>query len=76
MGPAGAGSLAQVINTALGNRERFTAMQDFFAGVGTGYAAGVWEDQPEDRPQFKARYARKMAKQAAKRKSSETQDLG
>lgn len=76
MGPAGAGSLAQVINAALGNRQRFAAMQDFFAGVGEDYAAGVWEDQPQDRPQFKARYARKMAKQAAKRKSSETQDLG
>ncbi len=31
MGPAGAGSLAQVVNTALGNQARFTAMRDFFA---------------------------------------------
>lgn len=30
MGPAGAGSLAQVVNAALANRARFTAMRDFF----------------------------------------------
>lgn len=34
MGPAGAGSLAQVINTALANRERFTLMRRFFDGAG------------------------------------------
>lgn len=33
MGPAGAGALAQVVNTALANRARFTAMRDFFAPV-------------------------------------------
>ncbi len=42
MGPAGAGSLAQVINAALGNKARFDAMNDFFEGVGTGHAAGIW----------------------------------
>ena len=31
MGPAGAGSLAQVVNTAMANKARFTAMRDFFA---------------------------------------------
>ena len=36
MGPAGAGSLATVVNAALGNRERMTAMRDFFEGVGRG----------------------------------------
>ena len=41
MGPAGAGSLAQVINTSIGNRERFEAMERFFAGVGTGDSAGI-----------------------------------
>ena len=60
MGPAGAGSLAQVIGGALGNKARFDSMRDFFEGVGTGYAAGVWEDTPSDRPQFKAKYAAKM----------------
>jgi chlorophyllide a reductase subunit Y len=61
MGPAGAGSLARVINTALGNRGRFDRMSAFFEGVGTGHATGVWEDLPLDRPEFKARYAKTMA---------------
>lgn len=34
MGPAGAGSLAQVINAALASRSRFDAMRAFFAGAG------------------------------------------
>lgn len=42
MGPAGAGSLAQVVNAALGNRPRFDRMTEFFAGVGEGDTAGVW----------------------------------
>ena len=46
MGVAGAGSLAKVINTALGNRHRFDAMRDFFDGVGEGHAAGIWEEVP------------------------------
>lgn len=50
MGPAGAGSLAQVVGTAIGNKQRFADMKAFFAGVGEGYAAGVWEDVPQDRP--------------------------
>jgi chlorophyllide a reductase subunit Y len=50
MGPAGAGSLAAVVNSALGNKARFDTMNDFFAGVGTGHAAGIWEDVPRDRP--------------------------
>jgi chlorophyllide a reductase subunit Y len=41
MGPAGAGSLAQVINTAVANRERFERMEKFFAGVGEGDGAGI-----------------------------------
>ena len=52
MGAAGAGSLAQVINAALGNKARFDTMREFFKGVGEGYAAGIWEDTPTDRPQF------------------------
>ena len=50
MGIAGAGSLAKVINTALGNQARFDEMNDFFAGVGAGFAAGVWPDMPRERP--------------------------
>jgi chlorophyllide a reductase subunit Y len=61
MGPAGAGSLAQVVNAALGNKARFDRMTAFFDGVGAGHAAGVWEDVPQDRPEFKARYAKTMA---------------
>jgi chlorophyllide a reductase subunit Y len=61
MGPAGAGSLAQVVNAALANKGRFDRMTDFFEGVGTGHATGVWEDTPQDRPEFKARYAKTMA---------------
>jgi 3,8-divinyl chlorophyllide a/chlorophyllide a reductase subunit Y len=60
MGPAGAGSLAQVINGALGNQARFDKMTAFFEGVGAGYSAGIWEDTPSDRPEFKAKYAAKM----------------
>jgi 3,8-divinyl chlorophyllide a/chlorophyllide a reductase subunit Y len=61
MGPAGAGSLATVINSALNNRERFEKMTAFFDGVGTGHTTGVWEETPVDRPEFKARYAKTMA---------------
>jgi chlorophyllide a reductase subunit Y len=61
MGPAGAGSLAQVINAALANRERFDRMTAFFGGVGTGHASGIWEETPTDRPDFKVRYAKTMA---------------
>lgn len=46
MGPAGAGSLAQVINAAIGNKSRFDQMEEFFKDVGAGDAAGVWEDLP------------------------------
>lgn len=57
MGPAGAGSLAEVVNGALANQDRFDRMRDFFEGVGEGHAAGVWTETPQDRPQFKAKYA-------------------
>jgi len=60
MGPAGAGSLAQVINGALRNKTRFDAMKGFFDGVGEGHAAGIWEDVPVDRPEFKKKFAGKM----------------
>jgi 3,8-divinyl chlorophyllide a/chlorophyllide a reductase subunit Y len=71
MGPAGAGSLATVINAALANKERFTAMKDFFAGVGEGYSAGVWEDVPRDRPDFREHYKRQVIKFAKMRKAEE-----
>jgi chlorophyllide a reductase subunit Y len=71
MGPAGAGSLAQVVNAALGNQARFDEMKAFFEGVGTGYSAGVWQQAPVDRPQFRERYKAQLAKLAAKRKAEE-----
>ncbi|MEL7543718.1 MAG: chlorophyllide a reductase subunit Y [Pseudomonadota bacterium] len=61
-GPAGAGSLAQVINAALGSKSRFAKMTAFFEGVGSGHATGIWSQTPADRPEFKAKYARKLAR--------------
>ena len=71
MGPAGAGSLAQVVNAALGNKARFDTMKEFFAGVGEGHAAGVWEKTPEDKPEFREHYKRHLAKLAKQRKAEE-----
>jgi chlorophyllide a reductase subunit Y len=45
MGVAGAGSLAEVINTAIAGRDRFKTMETFFAGVGTGTKTGIWTPQ-------------------------------
>ncbi len=69
-GPAGAGSLAQVVNGAMGNTARMQTMKAFFEGVGQGPSAGVWEDVPQDRPEFREHYRRHLAKEA-KRRSSE-----
>ncbi len=68
MGPAGAGSLAQVVNAAMANKARFDRMTKFFEGVGKGYASGIWENTPTDRPKFKAKYA---AQNAAAAKAAE-----
>jgi len=62
MGPAGAGSISQVVNAALGNKGRFDEMREFFAGVGTGHTAGIWENVPVDRPEFRERYKRLKGK--------------
>ena len=69
MGPAGAGSLALVVNAARANQARFDRMSAFFDGVGAGATAGVWEKTPVDRPEFKARYA---AKRIAAAKAEES----
>jgi len=77
MGPAGAGSLAQVMNAALGNKSRFDRMRHFFEGVGTEHAAGVWESGegaigiPQDRPEFKAETRRQIIKIMKRRKAEE-----
>lgn len=72
MGPAGAGSLAQVINGAIANKSRFEEMKAFFGDVGTGHTAGVWESSqgvPQNRPEFEAETRRQLEKQAKKRKA-------
>jgi chlorophyllide a reductase subunit Y len=71
MGAAGAGSLAQVVNAALGNQARFDEMRAFFEGVGSGHTAGVWQELPQDHPQFREKYKAQLAKLAAKRKAEE-----
>jgi chlorophyllide a reductase subunit Y len=71
MGPAGAGSLATVINAAIAGKARFDTMREFFAGVGEGHAAGVWQDVPRARPEFAANYRRQLEKLAKKRKAEE-----
>jgi chlorophyllide a reductase subunit Y len=71
MGPAGAGSLATVINAAIANKARFDAMKDFFGEVGDGYASGVWEGVPHDRPEFREHTRRHLIKLQKKRKAEE-----
>ncbi|MFO0509263.1 MAG: chlorophyllide a reductase subunit Y [Gammaproteobacteria bacterium] len=71
MGPAGAGSLAQLVNTAMAGKTRFDEMQAFFAGVGAGDTAGVWRDRPAPRPEFRDTYRKKLEKQAKARKAEE-----
>ncbi len=71
MGPAGAGSLAQVVNAALANKARFETMRDFFEGVGTGHAAGVWNAVPKENVAFKDKYKKQIAALAKARKAEE-----
>ncbi|MEJ6389944.1 chlorophyllide a reductase subunit Y [Gymnodinialimonas ulvae] len=60
MGPAGAGSLGQVVNAAMANKERMSHMREFFEGVGTADTAGVWEGAPNLRPEFRAQNLKKL----------------
>jgi len=69
MGPAGAGSLAQVVNAAIANKGRFEAMREFFGDVGGGDQAGVWEGKPVMRPEFRAETRRQVIKMVARRKA-------
>ena len=71
MGIAGAGSLVQVVQAAIGNQSRFDQMRDFFGDVGMGNNAGVWEGIPVDRPEFKKETKRQMEKLMKKRKAEE-----
>ena len=71
MGPAGAGSLAQVMNAAMGNKDRMAHMRAFFEGVGEGDTAGIWEGDPNLRPDFRAQHQKKLDKQARAAKAQE-----
>ncbi|MAD94389.1 MAG: chlorophyllide a reductase subunit Y [Rhodobacteraceae bacterium] len=71
MGPAGAGSLAEVINAAMSNKDRMNTMREFFEGVGTGDAAGVWEKSPNLQPGFRATNQKKLEKQARAAKAAQ-----
>jgi len=71
MGPAGAGSLATVINAAITNKPRMDTMKAFFGDTGEGDRAGVWEGVPVNRPEFRAETRRRMEKAAKKRKAEE-----
>ena len=71
MGPAGAGSLAEVVNAAIAGKERMDKMRDFFEGVGEGDSAGVWEGAPNLRPDFRAAHQKKLDKMARAAKAQE-----
>ncbi len=71
MGPAGAGSLAQVVNAAIGNKDRMGRMKAFFDGVGEGDTAGVWEGAPNLHPEFRALNQKKLERKARAAKAAE-----
>ena len=71
MGPAGAGSLAQVVNAAMANRDRMAGMKAFFAGVGEGDSAGIWEGAPNLRPDYRALHQKKLDKAARAARAEE-----
>jgi chlorophyllide a reductase subunit Y len=71
MGPAGAGSLATVINSAIANKARFDTMKDFFGETGQGDNAGVWSETPQARPEFRDFTRRQVIKLIKRRKAEE-----
>ncbi|MFN3970443.1 MAG: chlorophyllide a reductase subunit Y [Gemmobacter sp.] len=71
MGPAGAGSLGQVVNAAIAGRARMDTMKDFFEGVGTGDTGGIWEGAPNLRPDFRAQHQKKLDKAAKAARAEE-----
>ncbi len=71
MGPAGAGSLAEVVTAAMANKDRMDGMKAFFEGVGAEDTAGVWEGDPNLRPEFRAQHQKKLDKQARAAKAAE-----
>jgi len=71
MGAAGAGSLAQVINAAMGNKARMDHMRSFFEGVGRGDTGGIWAGKPNLQPNFRAVNLKKLEKKARAAKAAE-----
>jgi 3,8-divinyl chlorophyllide a/chlorophyllide a reductase subunit Y len=71
MGPAGAGSLAQVVNAAIANKSRFEQMREFFGEAGQGDLAGVWSDKPVLRPEFRAETRRQVIKLHKRRQAEQ-----
>ena len=71
MGPAGAGSLGQVVNAAIAGRARMGDMKAFFEGVGKADTAGIWEGAPNVRPDFRAQHQKKLDKAARAAKAEE-----
>jgi chlorophyllide a reductase subunit Y len=71
MGVAGAGSLAQVVNAAMANKDRMAHMREFFEGVGHSDTAGVWEGTPNLQPEFRALNAKKLERAAKAAKAAE-----
>jgi chlorophyllide a reductase subunit Y len=71
MGPAGAGALAQVVGAAIAGRARMAGMKAFFAGVGAGDTAGVWEGAPNLRPDFRAAHQKKLERAAKAARAEE-----
>ena len=71
MGPAGAGSLAEVVNAAIANKGRMEHMREFFEGVGEGDTAGIWEGDPNVREDFRALNLKKLEKKARAAKAEQ-----
>jgi chlorophyllide a reductase subunit Y len=71
MGPAGAGSLGQVVNAAIAGRARMEDMKAFFEGVGHQDSAGIWEGAPNLHPEFRAMHQKKLDKAARAAKAEE-----
>ncbi len=71
MGPAGAGSLAEVVNAAIANKSRMEHMREFFEGVGEGDTAGIWEGDPNVREDFRALNLKKLEKKARAAKAEQ-----
>lgn len=71
MGPAGAGSLGQVVNAAIAGKTRMESMKSFFEGVGQGDTSGIWEGTPNLRPDFRAIHQKKLDKAAKAAKAEE-----